>query len=276
MLINFTPIAKLMKAARDVIATWERGDLAGSVRDLEAAVNECHGVIDLSESNPDIIEQARDMYANDELQIDDSPVLAPADDGTWVSAWVWVPKEDGQQAEAEDESVALTGLTLLAAIIEKIADIKTSNLIRTFAPAYYREQGESFEYIPLPDVPDLSLVVSTEALNTVLDAYMAEAKAQWPDEDKDISDILEFGRGAKFHNELYMGDRAESFLKHYLALVGEKDNGLFVDSYDLNCAVFYTDSLEEANEFAGLIAPATVFEIDSSTTPPAVVEMNSF
>jgi hypothetical protein len=30
----------------------------------------------------------------DDTEIDDEPELSPADDGCWVSAWVWVYKEE--------------------------------------------------------------------------------------------------------------------------------------------------------------------------------------
>jgi hypothetical protein len=36
------------------------------------------------------IQAARDMYVDDDLQIDDDPNISEADEGVWVSAWVWV------------------------------------------------------------------------------------------------------------------------------------------------------------------------------------------
>ena len=35
------------------------------------------------------IEEAR-LQTNDDLEIDDEPLLSVADDGVWVSAWIWV------------------------------------------------------------------------------------------------------------------------------------------------------------------------------------------
>jgi len=45
---------------------------------------------------PDEIAQARDIYADDNLEIDDDArVSRPgADNGVWVAAWVWVPAAD--------------------------------------------------------------------------------------------------------------------------------------------------------------------------------------
>jgi len=47
------------------------------------------------------IARARDDYASGsdrDIEIDDEPLLSPADEGVWVGAWAWVPF-----AEAEDE-----------------------------------------------------------------------------------------------------------------------------------------------------------------------------
>jgi hypothetical protein len=42
------------------------------------------------------IAAARDMYASDDVEIDDNPKLSHADDGVWVAAWVWVSREDAE------------------------------------------------------------------------------------------------------------------------------------------------------------------------------------
>ncbi|WP_143062010.1 hypothetical protein [Faunimonas pinastri] len=36
---------------------------------------------------------ARERYADDDLEIDDDPIVSNAENGVWVSAWVWVPSE---------------------------------------------------------------------------------------------------------------------------------------------------------------------------------------
>lgn len=80
---------ELEAAAREVVKTWETGDLAravtildGVLRDQEQNLSEC-GVA---------IARAREMYASDNCAIDPSPLVAPSDDGTYVAAWLWVPK----------------------------------------------------------------------------------------------------------------------------------------------------------------------------------------
>ncbi|SDA14773.1 hypothetical protein [Sphingomonas sp. NFR15] len=39
-------------------------------------------------------EQAFDRYATDEIEIDDEPATSPANNGTWVAAWVWIEQPD--------------------------------------------------------------------------------------------------------------------------------------------------------------------------------------
>lgn len=41
-----------------------------------------------------IIAQARELYQDNELQIDDDAKVSPCGDGTWVQAWVWVPEPE--------------------------------------------------------------------------------------------------------------------------------------------------------------------------------------
>lgn len=50
------------------------------------------------------IAAARDEYASDDVEIDDNPSISRADDGTWVSAWVWVP--DAEPTEDEKNEAA--------------------------------------------------------------------------------------------------------------------------------------------------------------------------
>lgn len=42
------------------------------------------------------IQAARDNYASDDIEIDDTPLLSPGEGGVWVSAWVWVPTADDE------------------------------------------------------------------------------------------------------------------------------------------------------------------------------------
>lgn len=36
------------------------------------------------------IQKARDTYSNNDLEIDDTPLLAPGEGGVWINAWVWI------------------------------------------------------------------------------------------------------------------------------------------------------------------------------------------
>jgi hypothetical protein len=46
-------------------------------------------------SRAEYIEQARRRFSavTSEIEIDDEPVISVAEEGVWVSAWVWVPRE---------------------------------------------------------------------------------------------------------------------------------------------------------------------------------------
>jgi hypothetical protein len=40
------------------------------------------------------IEAARNIYQNDDIEVDDDAKLSETDDGAWVSAWVWVNDDE--------------------------------------------------------------------------------------------------------------------------------------------------------------------------------------
>jgi hypothetical protein len=45
-------------------------------------------------TNRKIIEIAREDYNSDDIEIDDDPIVSRGKDGYWVSAWVFVVKDD--------------------------------------------------------------------------------------------------------------------------------------------------------------------------------------
>lgn len=46
-------------------------------------------------ATPTLRQQAHDIWATNDLEIDDEGVgTSPTDGGTWVQAWVWLAKED--------------------------------------------------------------------------------------------------------------------------------------------------------------------------------------
>ena len=46
--------------------------------------------------------EAHDLWGTDDIEIDDTAYVSHADDGYWVSAWLWVPQPE------EDEDADLT------------------------------------------------------------------------------------------------------------------------------------------------------------------------
>jgi hypothetical protein len=84
---------RLIEAARAVMANWERGDLAAAVRELAAALP--------PEAPEAIRDSAAELYAGNDIEIDDVAYLSEGDGGTWVSAWVWMPCDSSDE---ENES----------------------------------------------------------------------------------------------------------------------------------------------------------------------------
>lgn len=50
-----------------------------------------------------LIDAARERYvdSSDDIEIDPFPLISEADEGTWVSAWVWVPGGDEEGNDDE-------------------------------------------------------------------------------------------------------------------------------------------------------------------------------
>lgn len=78
-------------------------ELAVMIRDtINAGVHAPGGIVQMNNvtvaaqdpAAPDEIEEARERYATDELEIDEDAVTSRADrdDGLWVSAWVWLSR----------------------------------------------------------------------------------------------------------------------------------------------------------------------------------------
>ncbi|UBM12803.1 hypothetical protein [Cupriavidus metallidurans] len=82
----------LIDAARAVVASWEKGDLAGAVNDLDAALQELPR---LDAASDDEIKRAN-LYAgySDEIEFQDEAPIVRADGGFWIAPWMWVPTAD--------------------------------------------------------------------------------------------------------------------------------------------------------------------------------------
>lgn len=94
MWINLTDDERsLIKASLKHITHQAFIDLATKIEEQEGYVRP---------EDPDIISKARDMYADDETEIDDNPAVSHADDGAWVAAWVWVPAEESDEEDDDN------------------------------------------------------------------------------------------------------------------------------------------------------------------------------
>ena len=73
------------------------GALAAGSDDASHAANELLAFLkeqdDLRSGHEGTIGAAQSNYADEDCQIHDQPMLAPAEGGVWVEAWVWVPIE---------------------------------------------------------------------------------------------------------------------------------------------------------------------------------------
>lgn len=90
MKTTFTPVADLIDAARAFAQDQSKTNkqlLATALRGIDEAGEQ-------QVAYHADIEAARTKYADDDLEIDDEAFVSEADEGTWVSAWVWVPRED--------------------------------------------------------------------------------------------------------------------------------------------------------------------------------------
>lgn len=57
-----------------------------------------------AQADDDLIEAARDLYQDDDCEIDDFGVsTSESAKGTWVSAWVFVPNEDDDDDSDDEE-----------------------------------------------------------------------------------------------------------------------------------------------------------------------------
>lgn len=78
--------------ARRVIGSWEDGDLAGAVRDLDVYLREQD---ELRAAHEGTIQAAIANFDEEDCQVvEGSPLLSVAEDGVWVQAWVRVEIEE--------------------------------------------------------------------------------------------------------------------------------------------------------------------------------------
>ncbi len=57
--------------------------------------SDCIAAFGVNAATTSVVQEARDIYASDDLNIDTETVLSDGEDGTWVMAWVFVPTLDG-------------------------------------------------------------------------------------------------------------------------------------------------------------------------------------
>lgn len=61
--------------------------------------SDCIAAFGVNAATTPAVQQARDIYASDDVNIDSETVLSEGSDGTWVLAWVFVPTGSGDEDE---------------------------------------------------------------------------------------------------------------------------------------------------------------------------------
>ncbi|WP_404995394.1 hypothetical protein [Cupriavidus pauculus] len=82
----------LIDAARAVIASWEQGDLAAAVRELDKAMTDMPPRI--TATSEDITTALAYTGYKDDLRFDEGATIVPADGGHWIAAWQRIPADD--------------------------------------------------------------------------------------------------------------------------------------------------------------------------------------
>lgn len=81
----------LKEKAKAVVQAASSGDLDAAIK---ALAQELDDIDQLARDHELTIDAARNNYClHDDIQINDDPIISEANEGVWVSAWVWVPIE---------------------------------------------------------------------------------------------------------------------------------------------------------------------------------------
>jgi hypothetical protein len=114
MYTTYAPFQNLIDAARAFVATAPKNVAEQtSLEPLNAALGLITQLEAEKQQYSEAILYARECYAEpseDDLEIDEDPLLSVGDGGIWVSAWVWVADEDpddGEDAVSEDDASRL-------------------------------------------------------------------------------------------------------------------------------------------------------------------------
>lgn len=89
--MTYGPANDLYEAIQEVLKNEAKNLSAESLALLNSAVAKVKDTQEERKAYADEIQLARDHYkVDDDLEIDDDPVLSVADDGVWVSSWIWI------------------------------------------------------------------------------------------------------------------------------------------------------------------------------------------
>ena len=87
---------KLERLAREILARWERGDLAEAARALDQHLQE---IVEDRVRHADLIERAIGSHADEHIEIDPGDTfVSESEEGAIVMGWLWVSERDGDAA----------------------------------------------------------------------------------------------------------------------------------------------------------------------------------
>lgn len=93
-----------MTFAKDKILAELREAVGRGLLDQADVLKALHAANEDIPRHQGVIEQARGQYTNDDVEIDDEPLISPGEKGCWVSAWVWVAVAECDDEDEEEQS----------------------------------------------------------------------------------------------------------------------------------------------------------------------------
>lgn len=89
----------LLHQASEILSRIVTGETP-DITKIESLLNE----IEESRASDELVEVAQGIYQSDDVNVDPSATTSESEDGTWVSAWVWVSDSEIEDDEEEEDN----------------------------------------------------------------------------------------------------------------------------------------------------------------------------
>lgn len=100
---------RIIQALRDYLAQSKSIVI---LEDVQPAADELKAAyLELQFADDKLLHAARRAYTDDtdDIEINDGAVVAPAPDGKWIQAWVWMPNDEDDCRECGEDSTGGEG-----------------------------------------------------------------------------------------------------------------------------------------------------------------------